>query len=170
MLVYHCSVKVIKFTIAVFQRCYHKKDVLKIGSKFTGEHTYSSVILIKFCSNFIEITLQHWRSTVNLLHIFRAALKDYFQIFRAPQSPPEHPWRTLEDYFQMQGVAILKLSLFVTAYDFFQQNTDHISLDMSCILISPRMIFSLEFLTKLNITAPEQLGTIKSGPYFVAGL
>ena len=70
----------------------------------------------------------------------------------------------------MQGVAILKLSLFVTAYDFFQQNTDHISLDMSCILMSPRMIFLLEFLTKLNMTVPEQLGTIKSGPYFVAGL
>ena len=44
--------------------------VLKICSKFTGEHSYRSVISIKLL-NFIEITLLHGCSPVNLLHIFR---------------------------------------------------------------------------------------------------
>ena len=35
------------------------KDVLKIRSKFTGEHPCRSVISIKLQSKFIEITLQH---------------------------------------------------------------------------------------------------------------
>ena len=47
------------------------KDVLKICSKFTGEHPCQSVISIKPQSNFIEITLQHECSPVNLLHNFR---------------------------------------------------------------------------------------------------
>ena len=47
------------------------KVVLKICSKFTGEHPCRGVISIKFQSNFIEITLQHGCSPVNLLHIFR---------------------------------------------------------------------------------------------------
>ena len=44
------------------------KGVLKICSKFTGEHPYRSA---KLQSNFIEITFQHGCSPVNLLHIFR---------------------------------------------------------------------------------------------------
>ena len=47
------------------------KGVLKIWSKFTGEHPNWSVISIKLQSKFIEITLQHGCSPVNLLHIFR---------------------------------------------------------------------------------------------------
>ena len=47
------------------------KRVLKICSKFTGEHPCRSVILIKLQSNFIEITLRHGCPPVNLLHIFR---------------------------------------------------------------------------------------------------
>ena len=47
------------------------KGVLKIWSKFTGEHPYWSVISIKLQSKFIVITLQHGCSPVNLLHIFR---------------------------------------------------------------------------------------------------
>ena len=35
------------------------KGVLKICSKFTGEHPCSSVISIKLLSNFNEITLRH---------------------------------------------------------------------------------------------------------------
>ena len=46
--------------------------VLKICSKFTGEHPCQSVISIKFQSNFIEITLRHGYSPVNLLRISRA--------------------------------------------------------------------------------------------------
>ena len=38
------------------------KDILKICSKFTGEHQY--------CCNFIEIILRHGWSPVNLLHFF----------------------------------------------------------------------------------------------------
>ena len=47
------------------------KDALKIWSKFTGEHPCRSVILIKLLYNFIEITLWHGCSPVNLLQIFR---------------------------------------------------------------------------------------------------
>ena len=47
------------------------KGVLKICSKFTGEHPCRSVISIKFLCNFIETKLQHGCSLVNLLHIFR---------------------------------------------------------------------------------------------------
>ena len=47
------------------------KGVLKICSKFTGEHSCRNAISIKLLCNFIEITLRHGRSPVNLLHIFR---------------------------------------------------------------------------------------------------
>ena len=47
------------------------KGVLKIFGKFTEEHPCRSVISIKFQSNFIEITLRHGCSPVNLLHFFR---------------------------------------------------------------------------------------------------
>ena len=57
------------------------KDVLKICRKFTGEHPCRAVILIKVQSNFIEITLRHGCSPVNLLHISRI------------------PWTPLEGYF-----------------------------------------------------------------------
>ena len=48
-----------------------QKGVLKICSKFKGEHPCQSVISIKLPCNFFEITLQHGCSPVNLLHIFR---------------------------------------------------------------------------------------------------
>ena len=48
-----------------------RKDVLKIGSKFTGEHSCQSAISIKLLCNFIEIKLRHGCSPVNLLHITR---------------------------------------------------------------------------------------------------
>ena len=48
-----------------------KKSVLKICSKFTGKHPCRSVFSIKLQSNFIEITLRHGCSSVNLLHFFR---------------------------------------------------------------------------------------------------
>ena len=43
------------------------KSVLKVCSKFTGEHPYQSVISIKLQSNFIKITFWHGCSPVNLL-------------------------------------------------------------------------------------------------------
>ena len=48
-----------------------EKGVLKICMKSTGEHPCRSVISIMLQSNFIEITLRHGCSPVNLLHIFR---------------------------------------------------------------------------------------------------
>ena len=47
------------------------KGILKICSKFTGEHPCRCEISIKLQSSFIEITLQNGCSPVNLLHIFR---------------------------------------------------------------------------------------------------
>ena len=47
------------------------KGVLKICSKFTGEHPCRSVISIKLLCNFIEIALRHECSPINLLHIIR---------------------------------------------------------------------------------------------------
>ena len=47
------------------------KGVLKIYSKFTGEHPYRSVISIKLLCNFVEIALPYECSLVNLLHILR---------------------------------------------------------------------------------------------------
>ena len=47
------------------------KGVLKICSKFTGDHPCRNVILIKLLCNFSEITLWYGFSPVNLLHIFR---------------------------------------------------------------------------------------------------
>ena len=46
------------------------KSVLKIYSKFTGEHPCQSVISVKLQSSFIEIALLHGCSPANLRHIF----------------------------------------------------------------------------------------------------
>ena len=45
------------------------KYILKICSKFTGERPCGSAISVKLQSNFIEVTLRHRCSRVNLLHI-----------------------------------------------------------------------------------------------------
>ena len=50
-----------------------RKGVLKICSKFTGEHPCRSAILIKLQSNLVEIVLRHGCFPVNLLHIFRTS-------------------------------------------------------------------------------------------------
>ena len=47
------------------------KIILKICSKYTGEHPYRSVILIKLLCNFTEITLRHGFFSVELLNILR---------------------------------------------------------------------------------------------------
>ena len=47
------------------------KGVLKICSKFTGEHPWQSLILIKLKNSFIAITLWHRCFPGNLLHILR---------------------------------------------------------------------------------------------------
>ena len=50
-----------------------EKGVLKICSKFTGQHPCQSAISIKLQNNFIEIALRHGCSVVNLLHILRTS-------------------------------------------------------------------------------------------------
>ena len=52
------------------------KGVMKICSRFAGEHPCRSGISIKLQSNLIEITLRHGFSPVNLLHIFRTPLSE----------------------------------------------------------------------------------------------
>ena len=76
------SKKYVAFLIRYIYICYRSsrpevflvKGVLKMCSKFTGEHPCGSVISIKLQSNFIEITFQLGCSPVNLLHIFRTPL------------------------------------------------------------------------------------------------
>ena len=45
------------------------KGVLNTCSKFTGEHPFRTVISINLLCKFIEITLRHRFSPVNLMHI-----------------------------------------------------------------------------------------------------
>ena len=49
------------------------KAILKLCSKFTGECPCGGAISINLLCNFIEITLRHGCSPVNLLHISRTA-------------------------------------------------------------------------------------------------
>ena len=77
------KVKVLSFNISVtsyfnlrtFRRSppevFLGKGVLKICSKFTGEHPCGIVISINLLCNFSEITVPHGCSPLNLLHIFR---------------------------------------------------------------------------------------------------
>ena len=52
-----------------------KKRCSEICSIFPGEHPCRSVISITLLCNFIEITLRHGCSPVNLLHIFRTPFR-----------------------------------------------------------------------------------------------
>ena len=49
---------------------FNGKCVLKICSKFTGEHPCRKVISIKLLCNFIKTALRHGLSPLKLLHIF----------------------------------------------------------------------------------------------------
>ena len=51
--------------------CRSAISIRLLCNKFTGEHPCRSVISIKLLCNFIEITLRHGCSPVNLQHIFR---------------------------------------------------------------------------------------------------
>ena len=56
--------------VIIISEVFLGKGVLKICSKFTGEHPHRSVISIKLLCNFIEITVRHGFFSVNLLHNF----------------------------------------------------------------------------------------------------
>ena len=51
-----------------------RKGIIKICSKFTGEHPFRIVISRQLLCNFMEIVLLHGCSLVNLLHILRTPL------------------------------------------------------------------------------------------------
>ena len=57
-----------------------RKGVLKICSKFTGEHPHRSVISIKLLCNFIEITVRHGLFPVNLLHIQNTLFQEHLWV------------------------------------------------------------------------------------------
>ena len=74
-----------QFLAAAPQWCSWERDILKICSKFTGEHPCQSMISIKLLCNFIEITFQDGFSLVDLLHIsehlfIRTPMNGYFWI------------------------------------------------------------------------------------------
>ena len=48
-----------------------QSDMFSCSSNFSGEHPCRGAISIKLQSNFTKITLRHWHSPVNLLHISR---------------------------------------------------------------------------------------------------
>ena len=70
-----CMKNYMSLTSTEFKRSHPEvflgKGILKICRKSTGEHSCRRVISIKLQSNFIEISLRHECSPVNLLHIFR---------------------------------------------------------------------------------------------------
>ena len=66
---YNASIKYIIFRNSS-PEVFWGKGVLKIYSKFTGEHPCRNVISIKLLCNFIEIPFRHVCSPVNLLFIF----------------------------------------------------------------------------------------------------
>ena len=76
------------------------KGVLKKYSKFRGEHPCQSVISIKLICRFIEITLHHGCSSVNLLYFFRAPF------LRKPRNGGF--WRTLILFSHLRDVRKMK--------------------------------------------------------------
>ena len=88
------------------------KGVLKFCSKFTGEHPCRNMISIKLLRNFIEITLRHGCSPVNLLHIFRTPLGGYF-------------W----EYFHFRGNVVKQINsnIFLTSLLILLCNEDQLS-------------------------------------------
>ena len=76
-------IKLPPFSLAIFSdanfrgsspQVFLSESVLKICSKFTGEHPCRIVISIKLLCNFIEITVRHGCSPVNFQHSFRTPL------------------------------------------------------------------------------------------------
>ena len=63
------------FSFVQKPKVFLRKGILKICSKFTGEHPYRSVISIQLQSNFIEIAIRHEYSPVNLLLILRTPFR-----------------------------------------------------------------------------------------------
>ena len=94
------------------------KGVLKIYSKFTGEHQRWSAISIKLQSNFIKITLRHGCSPGNLLHVFRTPFPKntsgrlLLKIADGRKIKVRHFIESKKLYHQLQPSYILSLCLY----------------------------------------------------------
>ena len=72
MLTARCYNRLSFITIrSIHPEVFLRTGVLKIYSKFTGEHPWRRVISIKLLCNFIETALWHGCPPVHLLHIFK---------------------------------------------------------------------------------------------------
>ena len=78
------------------QEVFTGKGVLKISSKFTGEHPCRSVISKKLQSNLIEISLRHGSSPVNLEQIFRTpfSMNTSGRLLLFSEHSQDHLWRS----------------------------------------------------------------------------
>ena len=94
------------------------KGVLKICCKFSEEHPCWSAITIKLFCNFIEITLRHECSPVNLLHIFKTPfLKNtsgwlLLYIMQTLFLPWREPWWELIFLFFIKKYWVANLTIF----------------------------------------------------------
>ena len=68
--IFFCTLSLLSTITSSQPKVFPGKRVLKICSKFTGEHPCRSAISIKLQSNFIKIALRYGCS-VNLLNVFR---------------------------------------------------------------------------------------------------
>ena len=112
------------------------KGVLRIYSKFTGEHPCRSGISIQLLSNFIEIALRHGCSPVTLLHIFRtlflrtpldSCICVYFTISAKHNACPKNGEKETVDNYRPVSVLpifekIFEKLLFSFLMDFFGTN------------------------------------------------
>ena len=101
-----------------------RKDVLKIGRKFTGGEP---------CTSVIKITLCHGCSPVNLLHIFRTSLDGCFF--------------NLEMVFSNAfSTSIIDLHIFFKKKKFFSQHimTDGLILEEESRIKDKRNLFRLK--------------------------
>ena len=97
---------------------YWKKMFWKHAANLQETHPCRNVISITLLCNFIEVTLQHWCSLVNLLHIFRTSfhknnygglLPYMFQWLPIPhnsQCRPERSWRWRHDVHQAKNTLL----------------------------------------------------------------
>ena len=71
LLLVQLQYQIVRLLRSSYPEVFLRKGVLKICSKFTGEHPCQSTISMKLLCKFIEIALRHGCSSVNSLHIFR---------------------------------------------------------------------------------------------------
>ena len=127
-----------KWSYVMIKRSSHtevflEKGILKICSKFTGEHPCRSLISINFLCNFIKIRLRHECSSANLLifseHLFpRAPLDGCFWInfFLEWVAKSKHRLRGKNDYFSAkESLGILTMLVSILLHKIYQMQATH---------------------------------------------